>query len=116
MVCVLIAELVEVASGVVFEVVAGAFWNLGGEGLVEFEGVETDDVMVAVWEDVFEYGGLDGLAAKRSGVNDCFADDELMCASVFHEVDDAFAVDADLLYEFVTAAFGSGVISVVAFI
>ena len=39
-----------------------------------------------------------------------------MCASVLHEVDDAFAVDADLLDEFVTAALGTGMISVVVWI
>ena len=51
---VLVDELVEVASGAVFEVVADAFL------LVRFEGVEVDDVVVPVREDVLEHGGLDG--------------------------------------------------------
>ena len=49
-------ELVQVAAGAVFEVVAGAF------GLVGFEGVQGDDVGVPVREDVVEHGGLDGFA------------------------------------------------------
>ena len=116
MFCVLVAQLVQVAAGAVFEVVASAFWMRGVEGLVEFEGMETDDVVVAFWEDFVENGGLDGFGVQRPGVADCLADDELLCASSSHEVDDAFAVDADLLDEFVTAACGTGMISSVSFI
>ena len=46
-------ELVQVAPGAEFEMIAGAF------GLVRLKGVETDDVVVAVWEDILEYGGFD---------------------------------------------------------
>lgn len=113
---VLVDELVQVAAGTVFEVVAGSFWFVGSEGLVRFEGVETDDVGVAVWENVLEYGSLDGFGEKHPSITYCFAGDELMCArTTSHEVDDAFAVEADLFDEFVAAAFGTGTISGVAF-
>ena len=51
---VLVDELVQVASRTVFEVVASPFES------VRFEGVEVDDVVVPVREDVLEHGGLDG--------------------------------------------------------
>lgn len=114
---VLVHELVQVAAGAVFEVVAGPFGFVGSEGLVWFESVETDDVGVAVWENVLEYGRLDGFGEKRPSVPYCFAGDELMGArTTSHEVDDAFAVDADLFDEFVATAFGIGTVSGVVFI
>ena len=50
-------ELVQVAAGAVFEVVAGAFFLIG------FEGVQGYDVGVLVREDVLEHEGLDGFVA-----------------------------------------------------
>ena len=61
------------------------------------------------WEDVLEDGGFDGLGVERAGVGDCFAGDELVRLKISHEVDDAFAVDANLLYIFVCAALRVGV-------
>ena len=84
--------------------------------MVQFEGVETDNIFVALWEDVLEYGSFNGFGANRPSITDGFADDELASASASHEVDDTFAVDANLLDEFVMAAFGAGMISGVAFI
>ena len=117
MVFVLVDELVQVAAGAVLEVVAGAVWLGGSEGLVWFEGVETDDVGVAVWEDVLEYGCLDGFGEERPSIPYCFAGDELTGAgSTSHEVDDAFAVDADLFDEFVAAALRAETISGAVFV
>ena len=96
----MVHELVQVASGAVFEVVAGAFLFVG------FEGVELDDVGVPVWEDVLEHEGLDGFGGGGAGVFDRLADEEVAGGAGPQEVDDAFAVEADLRDEFVIAGFG----------
>ena len=100
MAAVLVHELVQVAAGAVFEVVAGAFLVVG------FEGVQVDDVGVGVWEDVLEHEGLDRFGGGGAGVLDCLADDEVVGNAGSKEVDDAFAVEADLRDEFVFAGFG----------
>lgn len=103
-------ELVQVAASAVFEIVARTFYS------VRLERVEPDDVVVLFWwEYVLEYRGLDGLVEDQTGVLDRLPSDQLARAAVLHQMDDAFAVDADLLEEFVLAAF-SGLGTVACFI
>ncbi len=58
---------------------------------------------MACWKYVLKYGGLYGFAVSQPSVFDCFADDELVGAPASYEIDDAFAVDADLFDEFIIA-------------
>lgn len=55
------------------------------------------------------------MAASMGLFKDRLPRDELARAAISHQVDDAFAVDADLLEEFVFAAFGIRTVGEVAF-